>query len=67
MYLAVDISRSYPFYYKPQFKQLEDGWSLFRPEEEFAKLIHSSDSNWRISYVNKDYKVRAFSLAKIKN
>ena len=33
---------------------LENGWALFQTEEEFAKLIHSADSDWRISYVNID-------------
>ena len=49
---AVDISRHYAFYYNPNYKLLENGWALFQTEEEFAKLIHSADSDWRISYVN---------------
>ena len=48
----------YPFHYKATFKEIEDGWSLFQPEEEFAKIIHSSSMEWRISYVNIDYSVR---------
>ena len=51
---AVDISRHYAFYYNPNYKLLENGWALFQTEEEFAKLIHSADSDWRISYVNID-------------
>ncbi len=54
---SVDISRSYPFYYNPGFKAIEDGWTLFQPEEEFSKLIYSADSEWRISYVNIEYNV----------
>ncbi len=47
----------YPFHYKATFKEIEDGWSLFQPEEEFAKIINSSSMEWRISYVNIDYSV----------
>ena len=54
---SVDISSSYAFFYNPGFKAIEDGWSLFQPEEEFAKIIHSADSEWRISYANIDYSV----------
>ena len=53
-FFAVDISRHYAFYYNPNYKLLENGWALFQTEEEFAKLIHSADSDWRISYVNID-------------
>ena len=35
---------------------LEDGWTAFRPETEFSKLVMQQD-DWRISYVNKDYSV----------
>lgn len=49
--------RSYPFIYKPDFKILEDGWSTFQVEIEYSKLIHAFDSEWRISYVNKDFMV----------
>ena len=47
----------YPFHYTATFKIIEDGWSLFQPEEEFAKIINSSSMDWRISYVNIDYSV----------
>ena len=30
---------SYPFFYNPGFKSLEDGWVMFRPEEEYAALV----------------------------
>uniref|UniRef100_A0A0K2USV3 Myotubularin related protein 9 [Monodelphis domestica] n=2 Tax=Lepeophtheirus salmonis TaxID=72036 RepID=A0A0K2USV3_LEPSM len=52
-----DLTRSYPFFYNPNFKQIEDGWSLFQPEEEFSKLVHSNNKEWRISYVNSDFSV----------
>ena len=48
----------YPFHYQADFKGLENGWSLFQPEEEFAKIIYSSSMEWRISYVNIDYAVK---------
>ncbi|XP_064100923.1 myotubularin-related protein 9-like [Macrobrachium nipponense] len=35
---------------------LEDGWTAFTTESEFSRLIQPGD-DWRISYVNKDYKV----------
>lgn len=34
---------------------LEDGYTLFTPETEFAKILASEE--WRISTVNKDYSV----------
>ncbi|XP_060516883.1 myotubularin-related protein 9 [Cylas formicarius] len=50
----------YPFFYRPMYTILEDGFTLFRPETEFAKLTASDE--WRISYVNKNYTVcRSYS------
>jgi len=46
----------YPFFYQPVYTVLEDGWTAFRPETEFSKLVMQQD-DWRISYVNKDYSV----------
>ena len=57
-----DITRCYPFHHRPNFNILEDGWLAFQPEEEFSRLIHSSDSNWRISYVNKDFTVCRYNM-----
>lgn len=45
----------YPFFYRPMYNILEDGYTLFEPELEFAKLIASDE--WRISTVNKNYNV----------
>lgn len=45
----------YPFFYRPMYNLLEDGYTLFKPETEFAKLIASGE--WRLSTVNKDYSV----------
>lgn len=40
------------------YNMLEDGWSAFRPESEFSKLlVPGSNEEWRISYVNKDFMV----------
>lgn len=36
---------------------LEDGWTTFRPETEFNKLVTALSEEWRFSYVNKDYNV----------
>lgn len=41
------------------YNMLEDGWSAFRPESEFSKLlVPGSNEEWRISYVNKDFMVK---------
>lgn len=47
--------RLYPFFYRPMYTILEDGYTLFKPEIEFAKLLASDE--WRISTVNKDYSI----------
>ncbi len=57
----------FPFFYRPDFKVLEDGWTSFSPEEEFSKLLlqhrcsaaaaTASDPEWRISHVNRDFSV----------
>jgi hypothetical protein len=54
-----DITLTYPFFYRPMYNMLEDGWSAFRPESEFSKLlVPGSNEEWRISYVNKDFMVK---------
>lgn len=52
-----EISSSYPFFYNPGFKALEDGWHLFRPEEEYAKIVSRPECGWRISKVNQEFGV----------
>lgn len=47
----------YPFFYQPVYSVLEDGWTAFRPEIEFSKLVMLQPEDWRISYVNKDFSV----------
>lgn len=50
-----NITLFYPFFYSPMFNILEDGYTLFKPEIEYAKLIASDE--WRISNVNNHYAV----------
>ena len=54
--------RCFPFYHQQNFIIVENGWLAFQLEEEFLKLLHSSDSDWRISYVNKDFSVCRYSI-----
>ncbi|XP_046807439.1 myotubularin-related protein 9 [Lucilia cuprina] len=35
----------YPFFYRPMYTILEDGYTIFRPELEFSKLISASACN----------------------
>lgn len=44
----------YPFFYRPMFEVIEEGWHSFLPEQEFA-LLNSVTDEWRLSYVNKDF------------
>ena len=46
---ADNPSSSYPFFYNPGlFKALEDGWHLFRPEQEFLSLVGQNTAEWRL-------------------
>lgn len=45
----------YPFFYRPMYSILEDGFTMFRGELEFSKLLASDE--WRFTSVNKDYSV----------
>ncbi|KAK7475886.1 hypothetical protein BaRGS_00032854 [Batillaria attramentaria] len=51
-----DISLKYPFFFRPMFEVLENGWDAFQPEIEFARYKEVSE-DWRLSYVNKDFSV----------
>ncbi|BFZ21316.1 hypothetical protein BsWGS_24355 [Bradybaena similaris] len=51
-----DITLRYPFFFRPMFEVLENGWQAFSPETEFNRFKECSE-DWRISYVNKDFKV----------
>ncbi|XP_062858264.1 myotubularin-related protein 9 [Trichomycterus rosablanca] len=46
----------YPFFYRPMFEVIEDGWHLFSQEEAFKDLESMTDE-WRLSEVNKDFTV----------
>lgn len=46
----------YPFYYRPMFDIIEDGWQTFELEREYQKILQSTD-DWRVSQANKDYKL----------
>ncbi|XP_046668990.1 LOW QUALITY PROTEIN: myotubularin-related protein 9 [Homalodisca vitripennis] len=50
-----DQTKFYPFFFRPNYPILEDGWTAFQPELEFSKLLQGDD--WRITYVNSDFKV----------
>lgn len=45
----------YPYFYRPMYTILEDGYTMFRSELEFGKLLATDE--WRLSSVNKDYTV----------
>lgn len=49
------IDQLYPFFYRPMYSILEDGFTMFSPELEFSKLLAGDE--WRISNVNKDFTV----------
>ncbi|KAK1171745.1 myotubularin-related protein 9-like [Acipenser oxyrinchus oxyrinchus] len=50
------VTLMYPFFYRPMFELIEDGWNTFLPEQSF-KQIESLTDEWRLSYVNKDFSV----------
>lgn len=37
--------------------QIEDGWTAFAPVSEWSILLATHADEWRISYLNRDYKV----------
>lgn len=58
---ADDITLKFPFFFRPTFEVLENGWGAFQPEMEFNRFKEISE-DWRLSYVNKDFSVRHTSL-----
>ncbi|KAL7037112.1 hypothetical protein ACKWTF_009076 [Chironomus riparius] len=51
-----DPKTLYAFYYRPIYHlYLENGFSIFRPEIEFSKLLASDE--WRLSTVNETYEI----------
>lgn len=45
----------YPFFYRPMYTILEDGYTMFRCEMEFAKLLATDE--WRVTHINRDFSV----------
>ena len=58
-FLSDDVTLKYPFFYRPTFDILEDGWQAFQPETELARYKECSEE-WRISTANKEYKVSVY-------
>ncbi|KAK2146123.1 hypothetical protein LSH36_631g02047 [Paralvinella palmiformis] len=52
-----NVNLFYPFFYRPMFDIMEDGWQAFLPEVEFNQLKKSLGADWRISQVNRDFAV----------
>lgn len=57
-----DQTLQYPFFYRPQttnniMVQIEDGWTAFAPVSEWSRLLAAHGDEWRISYLNRDYKI----------
>lgn len=52
---ALSGELEYPFFYRPMYTILEDGFTIFGPEAEFSKLLTCDE--WRISNVNKNFSV----------
>lgn len=50
-----DYTHYYPFFYRPMHNILEDGWTMYRPEMEYSKLLNGDE--WRLSNVNSEYSV----------
>ena len=55
-FLADNVGLAYPFFYRPMFEIMEDGWHAFHPETEFSRLIGRSEE-WRLCHVNKNFEV----------
>ncbi|XP_015120258.1 myotubularin-related protein 9 [Diachasma alloeum] len=57
---SLDQADQYPFFYRPQASEVnkgEDGWSSFTPVSEWSRLLATHGDEWRISYLNRDYRV----------
>ncbi|XP_025916892.1 myotubularin-related protein 9 isoform X1 [Apteryx rowi] len=50
------VTLMYPFFYRPMFEVVEDGWRSFLPEQEF-ELLSSVTDEWRLSCINKEFSV----------
>ncbi|NXC35280.1 MTMR9 protein, partial [Campylorhamphus procurvoides] len=50
------VTLMYPFFYRPMFELVEDGWRSFLPDKEF-ELLSSVTDEWRLSCINRDFSV----------
>ncbi|NXI55828.1 MTMR9 protein, partial [Chloroceryle aenea] len=50
------VTLMYPFFYRPMFEILEDGWRSFLPDQEF-ELLSSVTDDWRLSCINKEFSI----------
>ncbi|NXR15879.1 MTMR9 protein, partial [Semnornis frantzii] len=50
------VTLMYPFFYRPMFEIVEDGWRSFLPDQEF-ELLTSLTDEWRLSCINKEFSV----------
>ncbi|NXN14735.1 MTMR9 protein, partial [Indicator maculatus] len=50
------VTLMYPFFYRPMFEIVEDGWRSFLPDQEF-ELLSSVTDDWRLSCINKEFSV----------
>lgn len=50
-----DITKYYPFFFRPMYNILEDGHTMYRPEVEFSKLLAGDE--WRLTSLNSDFTV----------
>ncbi|XP_010141426.1 PREDICTED: myotubularin-related protein 9, partial [Buceros rhinoceros silvestris] len=50
------VTLMYPFFYRPMFEIVEDGWRAFLPDQEF-ELLTSVTDEWRLSCINKESSV----------
>ncbi|VBB26450.1 unnamed protein product [Acanthocheilonema viteae] len=55
--VAQGIQHDYPFYYRCPFTVLDNGWTAFDAEQEYAKLMIRCKDGWRVSAVNKGFRV----------
>lgn len=49
-----DVTLKYPFFFRPQFEILQDGWQAFEFQSEWSKYCQDE---WRVTEANKEYKL----------
>ena len=62
LYFSDNVTLAYPFFYRPMFEIIEDGWQAFQAESEFSRVSHVS-GEWRLSNVNKNFEVSHFNIS----